>query len=213
MCSKNRDGKTSQYVKCRVRRFYKHPNVFWSSSFWIFDFFVFWLIANCMEIMDMARNARVSGWSLKERVGVLFFSGMCGSVWGPPRRLWGPYLISRPGLPCRMSHVHLNDTKPIFFDFVECSEMKTLIQIHWYSAMESKRVTNFSVTWWPLYSVPGDWGEAGDGDGDEGVHDDVEDVEGGSRVPPSQPWSAYIPDEYLISVTDRLCQTLCFSSL
>ena len=38
-----------------------------------------------------------------ERVGVLFFSGMCGSVWGLLRRLLGLYIISRPGVP---SHIY-----------------------------------------------------------------------------------------------------------
>ena len=37
-----------------------------------------------------------------ERVGVLFFNGGWGSVWGPPRRLQVPYVIPRPGVPRHM---------------------------------------------------------------------------------------------------------------
>ena len=34
-----------------------------------------------------------------ERFGVLFLSGMCGSVWGILRRLRGPYVNPRTGVP------------------------------------------------------------------------------------------------------------------
>ena len=34
---------------------------------------------------------------IRSESAVLFFSGMCGSVWGPPRRLQVPYVILRPG--------------------------------------------------------------------------------------------------------------------
>ena len=36
---------------------------------------------------------------LHERVGVLYFSGMWGLVWGSPRRLQVPYVIPRPDVP------------------------------------------------------------------------------------------------------------------
>ena len=33
-----------------------------------------------------------------DRVGIIFFSGMLGSVWGSSRRLQVPYVIPRPGV-------------------------------------------------------------------------------------------------------------------
>ena len=33
-----------------------------------------------------------------DRVGIIFFSGMWGSVWGSSRRLQVPYVIPRPGV-------------------------------------------------------------------------------------------------------------------
>ena len=43
------------------------------------------------------RNERIE--VLHERVGILFFSGTWGSVWGSPRRLQVLYLIPGPGVP------------------------------------------------------------------------------------------------------------------
>ena len=43
-----------------------------------------------------------------ERVGVLFFSGMWGSVWFSPRRLQVHYVIPRPGVPRHIHQHNLN---------------------------------------------------------------------------------------------------------
>ena len=51
----------------------------------------------CTEHPYRTRNERVGGFH--ERVGVLFFSWIWGSVWGSPRRLQVPYVIPRPGVP------------------------------------------------------------------------------------------------------------------
>ena len=44
-----------------------------------------------------AQNSKLEGRSL-------YFSWMCGSVWGPPRRLRVPYVIPRPGVPRHMQN-------------------------------------------------------------------------------------------------------------
>ena len=50
----------------------------------------------CTEHPHITRNDRVR--VCNERVGVLLFSGMCGSVWSPSRRLQIAYVIPRPGV-------------------------------------------------------------------------------------------------------------------
>ena len=52
-----------------------------------------------------------------ERVGVCFFSGMCGSVWGLLRTLRGPYVIPRPGVLRHILGDHLNMV--VFFWYTE----------------------------------------------------------------------------------------------
>ena len=37
-----------------------------------------------------------------DRVGIIFFGGMLGSVWGSSRRLHVPYVNPRPGVPRRI---------------------------------------------------------------------------------------------------------------
>ena len=37
-----------------------------------------------------------------DRVGIIFLSGMWGSVWGSSRRLQVSYVIPRPGVPCHI---------------------------------------------------------------------------------------------------------------
>ena len=57
------------------------------------------------------RNERVG--VCNERVGVLFFSGMCRLMWGLVQRLRGPYVIPRPGVP-----PHMICDQPIMYEYV-----------------------------------------------------------------------------------------------
>ena len=50
-----------------------------------------------------------------ERVGVLFFSGISGSVWGSPRRLQVPYVIPRLG--STPTYIHIFPYKRIFHSY------------------------------------------------------------------------------------------------
>ena len=54
-------------------------------------------IALCTEHPHRTHNDRVA--VCHDRVGIIFFSGMLGSVWGSSRRLQIPYVIPRPGVP------------------------------------------------------------------------------------------------------------------
>ena len=44
-----------------------------------------------------------------QRVGVMVCSRMCGSAWGPSRRLHVPYVIPRPGVPRHIYDLRMMD--------------------------------------------------------------------------------------------------------
>ena len=50
----------------------------------------------CRYSVQGTRNERIV--VCHDRVGIIFFSGMLGSVWGSSRRLQVHYVISRPGI-------------------------------------------------------------------------------------------------------------------
>ena len=60
-----------------------------------------------------------------DRVGIIFFRGRLGSVWGSSQRLQVPYLIPRPGVT-RHIYKNKNSTQTQYYEFLVVKGCYTL---------------------------------------------------------------------------------------